>query len=140
MWFVIVVVTISTVFNIISFIGNIVTSSSDWVYILVNLIFTLLGLVYLKDLFLCKKSVFIWTNIFFGLYIILTFVAIGGMVLSLLDPKTIALGGLVSLAFISMLLPILIPLLVLVVIGVVIWVTFYKHLKRSQSSGRIILS
>jgi hypothetical protein len=91
--------------------------------VIISLIWLLIAIKYLRELFLCKKGIYLWTNIYWGLGLI---VGIG--------------EALVVFLSIEYKVAILIPIILFFVIRIAIWIGFYKHLRKAEASGLILLN
>jgi hypothetical protein len=128
MWFVIAIVFIS-MYQSFNFVSQNVNAIQDGTNIalsisaVASLIWLLIAIKYLRELFLCKKGIFLWTNIYWGLGLIISIGEAAAAYLSF-DSK----------------IAILIPIIIFFAIRIAIWIGFYRHLKSSQLSGAIVLN
>ncbi len=113
---------ISQIFNIFKYDGSLTLL---YIGVILNIILLITSIYYLIKLYKVKKELFYWTNIVFGLdLIILVFGLIGTFVN--LSNQQFAESKLIAFALSSIFFGI--P----IIIEVLLWIFFYKHLKKAE--------
>jgi hypothetical protein len=130
MWFIIAVVFISAYesFNFISQNTSEISSGKNIILSIagiISIVWLFVAVKYLIALFQCKKGIFLWTNIYFGLGLLEGILEATAMYFIIDEKLRVA---------------VLIPLVLFFAIRIAIWVTFYKHLVKAQTSGVIVLN
>lgn len=89
--------------------------------------------IYLVQLIKVNKSLFIWTHIVFGYYVVLTLVNI---IMSLVTMDTTAVPG-----FEGLMVGFTLVIGVVAIGGAIaVWITFYKHLLKAQKTKRLVFN
>ncbi len=98
-------------------ISNIVLGISLFLFV-----YIIVGVVYIYKLFVCKKGVFIWTNIYFPILVIWRLLDLFSNYISSQNIQIISIS------------------IVQIIVLITIWIGFYKHLKKAETSGLISLN